>query len=67
LLQLKTTAPRTAKEERAFKSDAALALIQNMTPDEVETWIEANVNNIADVKRVLKMMAKAIVLFARRL
>ena len=35
------------------------------TPAEVDAWVEANVNTMADAKAFLKILAKALVVVAR--
>jgi len=44
-----------------------LAALMVMTPAQVESWITANVNNLADAKGVLKTLAVGMAILARRL
>ena len=37
-----------------------------MTPNQAAQWIEANVNNLATAKDVLKRLAKVCIILARR-
>jgi len=49
------------------KRDAVIQTLQNATPAQIDNWIEANVNSLAEAKTVLKAMAKVIALLARKL
>lgn len=51
----------------AAKLDAKLNIIKNMTPAEIQTWMTANVTNLAQARDVLTSMAKIIAILSRRL
>lgn len=51
----------------AARQYAKLQALRNMTPAEVGAWVDANVNNLADAKDVLKTLAIAVCVLARRL
>jgi hypothetical protein len=41
--------------------------LKNMTPAEVQTWVDNNINTLADAKDALKTLAVAVSILARRL
>jgi hypothetical protein len=51
----------------AAKLDAKLNAIKNMTAAEIQTWMTANVTNLAQARDVLTSMAKIIAILLRRL
>lgn len=51
----------------AAKIYAKLAALRTMTPQQVQVWVDANVNNLADAKDALKTLAIAVGVLARRL
>jgi hypothetical protein len=53
-----------AAEARQY---AKLAALRAMTPAQVDAWVEANVNTLADAKDALKTLAIAVAILARRL
>lgn len=66
-MQLNVQAPQEEKDRRSAREDAMVQSFQNMTPAQAGAWIDANVNNIATVKVVLKAFAKMLVILARKL
>jgi len=46
---------------------AKLKTLTAMTPAQVQAWVQANVNTLADAKDALKTLAVAVVVLARRL
>ena len=57
-------------EERqlaATKADAVLNALQDKTPAEIDAWIDANVNSVADVKELFKRIMKLLAVLARRM
>lgn len=53
---------RLARE--GVKADTLMQTLQNKTPAQVGAWIDVNVNSLADAKRVLKALAKAVVMLS---
>ena len=51
----------------AAKGYAKLRALSEMTPVQVQSWVEANVNSLADAKDALKTLAVAVSVLARRL
>ena len=45
---------------KAYEDDNTLAAIRNMTPADVDNWIDANVTDLASAKELQKRMARAI-------
>ena len=52
------------QEARAY---AKLQAISNMSPSQVRTWVENNVNTLADAKDAIKTLAVAICILSRNL
>jgi membrane glycosyltransferase len=53
-------------DHAAVKGDNQLQTFVQMTPAQVDAWINANVNSLADAKTALKMLAKIVLVTARR-
>jgi hypothetical protein len=51
----------------AASADTAVQTLRGMTPAQAATYVENNVNNLADAKALLKTMAKVICVLARRI
>jgi len=49
------------------KQYAKLIALKSMTPAQVDAWVTANINNLADAKDALKTLAIAVSILARRL
>lgn len=49
----------------ALRQDAALQALRLLTPAQVDSYIDANVVDLASVRVVLKRLAKIVVLLAR--
>lgn len=49
------------------KQYAKLQALSTMTPAQVQTWVQNNVNTLADAKDALKTLAVAVGILARRL
>lgn len=45
-----------AKSKLALKADAVFQTIQTMTPEEIKIWIDTNVNDITDIRKVLTLL-----------
>ena len=56
-------ATKRDKYERRTRIEAVL----DMTPDEVEDWVDRNVNDFEDVKRLLKRLAVLAIAAHKRL
>lgn len=54
-------------DAEAAKQYAKLVALKNMTPAQVQAWVDANINNLADAKDALKTLAIAVSILARRL
>lgn len=46
--------------------DAVLAALKTARPAQIDAWLDANVNNLADARRVLKMLVKVAALLVRK-
>jgi len=51
----------------AAKGYAKLNALKTMTPTQVQAWIDANINTLADAKDALKTLAVAANILARRI
>ena len=51
----------------AAKAYQKLSALRTMTPAQVQTWVDANVTNLAEAKDALKTLAVAVSILARRL
>lgn len=51
----------------AAKTYAKLVALRNMTPQQVQTWVDGNVTNLAEAKDAIKTLAIAVSILARRL
>lgn len=52
---------RSALAQKAYRASE----LAEMTPAQAERWVEEHVNDVASAKRVLKVLAHAIVALAR--
>lgn len=59
-------APQALKDERLVKSEALFTQFKSRTPAQIENYVDANVNNLADVKAMLKFILKVLVMLARK-
>ena len=50
-----------------LKGDAAIQALRNRTPAQVDSWIDAQINSLADAKAVLKILARIVALLARQM
>ena len=50
------------KGEIVLSKDTANVALRNKGPEEIDQWIETNVTDLASAKRVLKMLAKRVLL-----
>lgn len=66
-LAIQAKAAQEAADAQAAREDAAIAAIAAMTPAQAAAYVENNVTNLAEAKAVLKTMAKAICVLARRI
>lgn len=60
-------AAQRAADIAAAKAYAKLVTLQNMTPAEVQAWVEANITTLATTKDMIKTLAVAVGILARRL
>ena len=49
------------------RSYGKLIALKNMTPAQVQTWIDANITTLADARDALKTLAIAVGILARRI
>jgi len=49
------------------KADPLLTAMRSMTPDDAAAWVDTNVHSMADAKKLLRVMAKAISILARNI
>ena len=54
-------------EQQALKGNNALMTFVDMTPAQIDSWVAANVNNLAEAKDALAMLAKIVNVAIRRL
>jgi len=50
---------------KAAKADAVLATLQTKTPAEIEAWVDANINDVADVKTMFKRILILLAVLSR--
>jgi hypothetical protein len=64
-----TLVPPSADDQAALdaKAYSKLAALTTMTPAEVQTWVQNNVNTLAEAKDAIKTLAVAVSILARRL
>ena len=55
-MQYDYQADSTRKAKAALKFDSIMQALQNKSPAEINAWVDSNVNNLADVRRVLKVL-----------
>lgn len=65
-MRLNVQASATQKEDMEVKSDSFMQNIASKSPAQIDAWIEANVTSLASAKPVLKALAKAVNLLAKR-
>jgi hypothetical protein len=51
----------------AAKNYAKLTALKNMTPDQIVTWVQANVTTLATAKDAIQTLAIGLSILARRL
>lgn len=56
-----------AADENAAKNYTKLSALKNMNPGQVDSWVQTNVNTLADAKDTIKTLAIAVSILARRL
>jgi phosphoenolpyruvate-protein kinase (PTS system EI component) len=56
-----------AQDAQDAKNYAKLQALATMTPAQIQAWVQANVNTLADAKDALKTLAIAVGILARRL
>jgi hypothetical protein len=49
----------------ALRVDAAVQALRTRTPAQVDSWIDANVTDLASAREVLKILARVLALLAR--
>ena len=53
--------------EAATRADIVINTLMTKTPAEIDAWIDANVNSVADVKLLFKRIMKLLAVLARRM
>lgn len=53
---------QNTRDAQEAKNDAVVIALANAGPQQIDAWLDANVNNLADAKRVLKTLTKIVVL-----
>ena len=48
--------PQNVKCNIALKLNTIFTAIENRTPLEIEDWVDANVNDLSDVRRLLTLL-----------
>jgi hypothetical protein len=66
LTQLKINSSQLKKARRFVKNNPGIQALVTNSPAEIETWIDNNVNNMADAKTVLTVLAQAVSVLVRR-
>lgn len=59
-------ATQAQKDERLVKAEAQFAQFKSRTPTQIENFVDNNVNNLADVKAMLKFILKVQVVLMRK-
>jgi hypothetical protein len=57
----------TASYRAAARAYAKLAALKTMTPAQVQTWVSANVTNLAQAQDAIATLAIAVGILARQL
>ena len=65
LTRLDIQAPASVKERHDVVKDPAVAMFLDSTPQAAATWIETNVNNLAQTKALLKVLTRIVIILAR--
>lgn len=55
------------QDVQELKLNNVLNTLKGMSPSEVEEWIQANVNNLAQAKQVLVVLAGVVAILSRKL
>ena len=66
-MQLNVIADQAAKERHSALSDATLVALQTKTPAQINAWVDANVTSLVQVRFVLKVILRLLVLLAKKL
>lgn len=67
MTQINLNAGRQHKSRDAVSADSeVLTRLLNTTPDQAETWVNANVNDLATAKQVLAKVVKAMVFLMQK-
>lgn len=62
-----TLADKNAADVAAAKNYAKLTALRNMTPAQVQSWVAANVTNLAQAQDAIATLAVAVSVLSRRL
>jgi len=66
LSQLNLSGSSDQKDEAAVRKDAALRALLTRSPDQVASWIDTNVTDLASAKNVLTRLTQIVAVLARR-
>jgi hypothetical protein len=61
-MRLDVRASDQEKRLSAVAADANYLAMKNLTPAQIDAWVDANIVADASVRRALKLLAKAVVL-----
>jgi hypothetical protein len=67
LTQYNHTGTVEEKQRASTKADAVLTSLQTKTPAEIEAWVNANINNVADVKVMFKRILVLLAVLSRNM
>lgn len=66
-MPLNITASAIAKRKRNLDMDSQLQLLLGKTPQELDEWINANVNSLEDVKFVMKRLLRLVIYVVKKI
>jgi hypothetical protein len=50
------SAPQTRKDADSLAADTTWAAVSTATPAQIDTWLNSNVSNLADARRILRLL-----------
>lgn len=66
-MSINVQATEQAKRKKDIKRDTQLQLLLNKTPQELDEWINANVNSLEDVKFVMKRLLRLVIYVVKKI
>jgi hypothetical protein len=67
LTRFRHVASQAKKDKAELKADTVFQMLQNATPAQAATYVENNVNSLAEAKDFLKVLAKIVVILAKNI